>query len=333
MLKVDNESLEIVNEALKKAALKVTLPVSIRIIMSLLMEMYPKKEAHELYDMVLFKTNPSLAFPKSDIKSIHFTMHDDLVRVELTLNFLSIFGSSSPLPMHYGERVLDDSYNEQILLDFLDMLNHRLKKLIYPIWEKQRYYIQYQDDLKDNFSKYVLSMLGLYSQSQENSTQLDLHKLLPFSGILSMHQKSTDSLLAILRHYFDHKKISIEEGIISKSVFPDDQHVKLGDANSQLGVDMSIGTFVLTRNLKFRINFDDISWQSLEEFSFQGIKSRELSSLMQFIQRAPLAYEIAVTIKKEEIKPCVLGEGGSSLGVNGWIGEVDAPQTIVVATS
>lgn len=331
MLKVDTESLDIINKALKKTALKVTLPVAIRVIMSILMEMYPKKEASELYDLLLFKTNPSLAFPKSDIKSIHFTMHNDMVRVEVTLNFLSIFGASSPLPMHYGERVLDDSHNDQILLDFLDMLNHRLKKLIYPIWEKQRYYIQYQDDLKDNFSKYVLSVLGLYSQSQKNNTELDLHKLLPFSGILSMHQKSTASLLAILKHYFTHESISIEEGIISKSVFPDDQHVKLGDANCQLGENMSIGTFVLTRNLKFRINFSDITWQALEEFSFQGIKSKQLSNLMQLIQRAPLAYEISVTIKKEEIKPCILGEGGSSLGVNGWIGEIDAPQTIIVA--
>lgn len=162
---------------------------------------------------------------------------------------------------------------------------------------------------------------------------MEIHDTSPFFFFLFLHQKSTASLLAILRYYFSHEDISIEEGIISKSVFPEDQHVKLGDANCQLGENMSIGTFVLTRNLKFRINFDDITWQSLEEFSFQGIKAKQLSNLMQLIQRAPLAYEISVTIKKEEIKPCILGEGGSSLGVNGWIGKIDKPQTIIVAIS
>jgi type VI secretion system protein ImpH len=281
--------------------------------------------------MVLFKTNPSLGFAKSDINRLVFVEYAETIRVEITLNFLSIFGAASPLPLHYSEKILEDSYNEKILLDFLDMLNHRLKKLIYPIWEKQRYYIQYQPDLRDDFSKYILSMLGLYSQSQGVPTSLDMHKLLPFSGILSMHQKSSVSLLALLKHYFAHEDITIEEGIISRSELPDDQYVKLGDANCALGEDMCIGSFVLTRNLKFRIGFDSITWNELEAFSYNGTKKRELSDLMRLVQKAPLAYEISVTVKKEEIKPCLMGENGSSLGVNGWIGDIDEAQTIVVA--
>ena len=333
MIKTDKESLDLINSAIGKVVYQVTLPVAIRLIMNILKEMYPDTDTDDLYDMVLFKTNPSMAFPKSDISKINFIEHHDTTRVEMTLNFLSIFGASSPLPMHYNEKVLEDSFNEKILLDFLDMLNHRLKKLIYPIWEKQRYYIMYQYDLKDDFSKYILSMLGLYSQAKGDKISLDMHRLLPFSGILSMHQKSSFSLLAILKHYFSHEAISIEEGIISKSKLPDTQHVKLGDANCQLGEDMCIGTFLLTRNLKFRIHFDSITWNSLEEFSFNGIKKQQLLDLMRLVQKSPLLFDIAVTIQKEEIKPCILGEGGSSLGVNGWIGTVDKPQTIVVATA
>jgi len=330
-MKIDKEFLQLVNSAMNKMAHTATLPVAIQIVMNVLKDMYPQKDFDDLYEIILFKTNPSLAFPKSDIQSVIFLTHKEEVRVEITLNFLSIFGASSPLPMHYSERVLEDASHEKILLDFLDMLNHRLKKLIYPIWQKQRYYIQYQEDLKDNFSKYILSMLGLYSQAKGAATSLDMHKLLPFSGILSMHQKSAVSLVSILKHYFSHEAISIEEGIVSKSKLPEDQYVKLGDVNCALGEDMCIGTFLLTRNLKFRIVFDHIAWKELREFAYMGMKQKQLSDLMRLIQRAPLAYDIVVSLKKEEINPCVLGTD-ISLGVNGWIGNVDSDQSILVST-
>jgi len=331
VIQTDKDSLELINKAMQKVVYKVTLPIAMRLIMKILTEICPDQSSDECYDLILFKTNPSLAFQKSDIQHILFLEHKEGVRVELTLNFLSIFGAASPLPMHYSEKILQDASGTKVLLDFLDMLNHRLKKLIYPIWEKQRYYILYQDDLSDGFSKYVLSMLGLYAQSQGAPTALDMHKLLPFSGILSMHQKSSASLVAILKHYFSHEAITIEEGIISISKLPEEQYVKLGDANCALGDDMCIGTFVLTRNLMFRIQFDQVTWSELEDFSYNGSKKKELIELMRLIQNSPQAYEITVTIPPKEIQPCILGENGVSLGVNGWIGNIDAPQTIVVA--
>lgn len=320
----------LINKALERVAYKITLPVAIRIVMGILQELYPKKDPVDLYDMVLFTSNPSMGFQKSDIKFIHFTIYREVVQVEIMLNFLSIFGASSPLPMHYSEKVLSDLHEKKVLLNFLDMLNHRLKRLIYPIWENQRYYMQFRPDLKDRFSKYVLSISGLYSQSQLHDIPLDLHKLLPFSGMLSMHQKSTISLLAILRHYFEHERITIDEAIVSKATLPEEQKVKLGGANCDLGVNMSIGTFVITRNLKFRIKFDQIRWSELEEFSAGGKKIRELNSLIHLVQSSPLGYEVVVTISSEEIRPSTLGDY-TRLGINGWIGKVGGDQTIVIA--
>jgi len=262
---IDEEKINVTNLSIQKVLHNITLPTAIRLIQNTLKEWFPTQSSEELYELLLFKNNPSLAFQKSDIHHIVFVQKEHKLRVEITLNFLSIFGASSPLPMHYSEKILEDSYNKQILLDFLDMLNHRLKKLIYPIWEKQRYYMSYQDDLSDYFSKYILSILGLYSQTKGVPTSLDLHKLLPFSGILSMHQTSTISLLAVLKHYFSHEAIEIEEGIISKSIIPSSQHLALGDENSLLGENTYIGSFVLTRNLKFRIKFSKILWDDLEK--------------------------------------------------------------------
>jgi len=329
---IDDNDIKHVNNALKHIVKNVTFTVAIRLIQNTLKEWFPEKTTDELYELLLFKTLPSLSFQKSDIHSVLFIKNEENLQVEITLNFLSIFGASSPLPAHYNERILEDSYNKKVLIDFLNMLNHRLKKLIYPIWKKHRYYVQYQDDLSDNFSKYILSILGLYSQSQGIPTSLDLHKLLPFSGILSMHQKSTVSLLAILKHYFSHNEITIEEGIIAKSTFPKHQHLRLGENNALLGENTCIGTFVLSRNLKYRIHFNNIKWKDLEDFTLNGSKKIQLSDLIQLIQKTPLAYDIALTIPKEEMHPCILGKQPIYLGGNSWIGNIDKSQTIIIDT-
>ena len=330
---IEKGSIDLINKALEKVAKNVTLPIAIRLVITFLKQMHPKKDFDELYESLYFTANPRLSFQVSDVQKVHFYIDEaqNNVKVEIQLNLLSIFGASSPLPYHYNEAVLDDSHNDNILLDFLNMFNHRLKKLIYPIWRQQRYYIQYEKDLKDNFSNYVLSIMGLNNEAHNQGTSLNLHKLLPYASVLSMRQKSTDSLLSILKHYFSHEEIRIEEGIISKSNIPKDQYVRLGDGNSTLGMDMSIGEFMLTRNLKFRIHFEDMEWDALNNFSLRGEKRKELKSLMDYVQTDPLDYDFAVTIKKENIQPCIMGEGSQIyLGVNGWLGDVNEDKVVII---
>jgi len=332
-MQIDKETIALVNEALGKKIVNVTLPIAIRLVMTILKRMHPRKDFDWLYERIYFIGNPSLSFPTSDVSYAIFHMDEDedSVSIEMQLNFLSIFGASSPVPYHYNEAVLQDSYNDKILLDFLNMYNHRLKKLIYPIWSQQRYYIEQEDDLKDNFSGYILSILGLNGAAHTRDSSLELHKLLPYAGILSMKQRSTGSLLGVLRHYFSHESIMIEEGIISKSSVPKEQRSRLGDDNCTLGMDMSIGEFVLTRNLKFRIHFEDVPWESLSDFSINGSKRKELRTLMDYIQTDPLDYDFAVTIKKEDIKPCILGEESEIyLGVNGWLGEAHEDKMVLI---
>ena len=330
---IAEETITKINLVLQKIIKNITFPITIRLIKSTLLDLFPNKSDEELYELLLFRTSPSLGFQKSDIHNVLFIQNDNSFRVEVTINFLNIFGASSPLPAHYNERILDDSYKGQVLLDFLDMLNHRLKKLIYPIWERNRYYALYKDDLSDNFSKYILSILGLYSQSQGTTTSLNLHKLLPFSAILSMHQKSTVSLLAVIKHYFVHEDIEIEEAIISKSILPQTQHFNLGQQNSLLGKNTSMGSFILSRNLKFRIHFKNITWTELEAFTLNTKKRTQLFDLVCLIQNNPLDYDIALSITKEDITQNILGKDNIYLGANSWIGEPQGTQTIIIPST
>ncbi len=329
MTKIDETVLQPINKLMKKIEHSITLPIAIQVSISILKKIYPNLEFDALYEKIRFNANPSLSFQKSDIKDIIFVNKNNTISVEMTLNFLSIFGASSPIPSHYSEKILRDSQKDKVLYDFLNILNHRIMRLINPVWAKHRYYIQYRHNLQDPLSKYFLSLVGLYPQSQGINTFLNINRLMPFIASLGMLQKSSSSILPILRHYFSHEEIEIQEGVISRFNISQQQQMSIGNANSTLGQDMHIGTFILSRTLSFIISFKGIAWEDLEKFSYNGHKKRELDTLMKILLNTPLDYRISITIAKEEIQPCVLGTG-SMLGSNSWIGNVDYEQTITV---
>ncbi len=329
MKQPDEAYLTLINEAMKEAVLKMTLPTAVKVVIAVLQEIYPDSDFETLYETILFRTNPSLSFPKSDLESILFIEEEARIRVEITVNFLGIFGSGSPLPLHYGEAVYADAMDKRVLSDFLDMLNHRLKRLVFPIWQRQRLYVQHRADLSDRFSKYLLSLVGLYPQSRFGSQSLDLKRILPYVSLLGMHHLNASSLLTILRHYFRHEAIFIEEGIVSQADFPEEQRAKLGEANCTLNEDLCIGGFALTRSLKFRLIFADVPWQMVEGLSPGKEKREALSQLLRLALRVPFDYELQIRIAKEEIEPCRLGANGR-LGVNGWIGNVQSDAVVSV---
>lgn len=310
-----------INGTIKKKLPDLTLPSAVHLINRHLTKIYPEKSSKELYTHLNFSASSSLSFPKSEISNIQFIEFQGRVEVNLELNFLSLFGSATPLPIHYAEEVREDYANDAALLDFLNLFNHHLQKFVYPIWRDARYYVSYQKDLKDKYSKYLLSILGLYPQSQEKDAVLDFHKLLPFLGILSLKQKSSGTLASIMRHYIGHEAISIEECILSRANIPEWQKKKLGEDGAILGEGLICGDFITVSNLKFRIHFYDVPWHYLYDYSLFGKKLEPLKDLVTFTLNEPLGFELCLHVKKEEVKAFKLGDPNFLLGINSWNGE------------
>jgi len=323
-----------INQTIKSSVIYLTIPKAIHLVGHHLRTIYPNKSHEELYKHIKFKSSPNLTFPKSEISHIEFIEERGEIYVELEINFLSLFGSATPLPIHYAERVKDDFNDEQVLFDFLTLFNHHLQKLIYPIWTRQRYYVHYQEDLKDRFSKYLLSIIGLYPQSQEKKSTLNFHKLLPFLGILNMKPKSSETLASIIRHYIDYSNISIDECVVSRATIPEWQRNIIGNENSILGENLIIGEFTTIRNLKFRIHFNNIPWRYLYDYSFLGNNSNELKELISFALNEPLDYDIALNIDKNSIKKIYLNSDSDVfLGINSWIGDVSSDEQLLIGVN
>lgn len=302
-------------------AAKATLPQAVRMVVYYLKVRYPHEDYEKLYNKIRFKANPSLAFQKSELSKVQVIENGEDVCVELTLNFLSIFGSSSPLPSHYSETVLKDLDSNEVLKDYLNIFNHHLQKLIFPIWIKHRYYMQYQSDLKDNFSKYMLSFIGLIEEHKNKKSLLNLHKLLPYLGTLSMRVKSTGMLVSILRHYLSHQEIEINQCEIDTVAIPSWQYCALGVKNTTLNSDTCIGKFVKCRSTKFSILLKNALWNYLYEFSIYGKKMLELKELIEFMLKQPLHYDLKLQVPKKEVQMCQLtAQNSAYLGVNTVIG-------------
>lgn len=317
------------NEKIKPSVVKYSLPQGVRVAMTHLKELYPKEEPQSLYERLRFKSNPSLSFAKSELSKIEFIETPKGKNVELTLNFMGLFGASSPLPSHYSEMILESSDTDESLKDFLNLFNHHIQKMIYPIWQRQRYYIQYQSGLEDNFSKYMLSFLGLYSQTQIKSSKLDFQKLLPYVGILSMKQKSAGTLVSILRHYLDHDDLEIVQCVHMNEKIPSWQYSSLGEDNCSLGSNALIGETVKTKSSKFQILLKNISFEECYTYSLHGKKMGEVQELMDLALNEPLEHELCLELKKDEIQSCELSQ--HHLGINCFLGAVNEDAKIILS--
>lgn len=321
-------NIEDINAELALLTRKSTLAQAVRIVLSYLRTFYPEESAETLYDRLVFKANHSLAFQKSEMAKLLFVKENEGLKVELTLNFLGIFGSSSPLPTHYSEEVLQSYDDDRVLYDFLNLFNHHLEKFVYQVWQRQRYYIQYQHDLQDKFSKYMFSLIGMHDECKQKESPLELRRLLPFLGILSMRQKSVGTLVSILRHYLDHEDIEVEQGVVTKASIPEWQQTSLGIDNISLGKDFIVGDHVKTKSGKIRIIINNITKELLYDYSIHGQKMTELDALMKLALREPIEYEVMVTLASQEVEPLMFST--HYLGVNSWLGVTNGQKKIVI---
>lgn len=326
-------NIQSINEDISLNIKKYALPQAIRVTLYYLKEIYPDINYDDLYKKILFKGNASLSFQRSELDAIEF--YDDEIadkRVAITLNFLSLFGTSSPLPAHYAEMLLQSFDTDKILYDFVDIFNNNLQKFIYPIWEKQRYFIQYNKELKDNFSKYMLSILGLHANFKMENNRLNFKKIMPYIGVLSMKQKSAGTLTSILRHYLGFDEIEIIQCIKMQSNIPSWQYVKLGEENNELGVNIAIGEFVTNKTSKFRIMLKDVEIEDMLRYSIHGNKMDELKDLIAFAFNEPLEYDVCLEIKEKKKIKCVLNESSKRyIGINSWLGETIGNEEIIIA--
>ena len=93
-----------------------------------------------------FRPLLSFAFPATDVERVERVGDGDGTRppYRVTVNFLGLYGESSPLPAFLTEELMADDPEDSPRRDFLDLFHHRLVSLFYRCWQKYRHQVQYR---------------------------------------------------------------------------------------------------------------------------------------------------------------------------------------------
>jgi type VI secretion system protein ImpH len=288
-------------------------------------------DEEKAYELIAFVGNSSLAFPKSDIEEAYFYLEQGVVRAKFVINSINLFGAGSPLPAHYCEPVAYDDEQGRVVRDFIDLFNQRLQAQIYPIWRKYRYYMQFNAAANDPFSARMFALIGLgYSELRQRS-HIEWARLLPYLGLLSIKVQSAAVIESVLRYYFNHKDLSIEQCVARRVVIPVEQRNQLGVGNHQLSNSLVLGESILDRRTTFRIHIRNLDWDTFHYFLPIGEGYAVLRELVGFILREPLEYDISLSMPDRSSQPMMLsGNNKCRLGWTSWFGLETGESTIIV---
>ncbi|SDB59717.1 type VI secretion system protein ImpH [Pseudomonas sp. NFACC23-1] len=305
---------------------------AVLLVVDRLREAHPDLDDEALYDRLEFQANPSLGFPTSDIDRVEFFEEHGQVRARLSMNLISLVGAGSPLPAFYGEQALGEEDGNPTR-DFLDVFHHRLQRLMLPIWRKYRYYARFQSGARDPFSEQLFALIGLGGEDIRKASQLNWKRLLPYLGLLSLRAHSAALIEAVLRYYFKHAELNLEQCIERRVDVLGEQRNRLGSANSLLSQDLVLGEQVRDRSGKFRIHISELDWQRFHEFLPIGIGYQPLCSLVRFTLRDPLEYDIRLVLRRQDIRELCIGEQNiCRLGWTSWLGHERADGVVTLGS-
>ncbi|MCQ4309793.1 type VI secretion system baseplate subunit TssG [Pseudomonas stutzeri] len=291
------------------------------LVMDRLKTAHPDLDEESLYEHLEFQANPSLGFPGSDVDRVEFFEERGELRARLRINLISLFGAGSPLPAFYADQALGDSPEGNPTREFLDLFNNRLQRLMLPIWQKYRYHARFSSGARDPLSEQLFALIGLGGEQIRAASELNWKRLLPYLGLLSLRAHSAALIESVLRYYFKHADLRIEQCLERQVEIIAEQQNRLGLANSQLGESLVLGERVRDRGGKFRIHIRQLSWDRFHEFLPVGSGYQPLCALVRFTLRDPLDYDIRLELRRDEIRDLRIGaENPCRLGWTSWLG-------------
>lgn len=281
------------------------------------------------HEYIQFSVSPKLSFPKSDIEYISELERNGVVYTQIEVNFMGLHGVSSPLPVSYTEKLAGRDPDDNPVKDFFNFFHHRYISMLYQVWKKYRYHIQYKSDAKDPFSGRLLHLVGLSSVIQEsNEIDLDRAKLLSYVSQLSTRTRSPKLISGIVSHYFSLPNVYIEEWVYRRINIASSQRNSLNRKNCQLGGDFHLGKTMGDLTGKFNLCIDGIDFDTYIDFLPGKTLNETLIGLMKFILCDPIAWDLKLTVKNQTLPINKLGSGqGNELGQTFWLGKAKGDET------
>ncbi|MEM6762429.1 MAG: type VI secretion system baseplate subunit TssG [Pseudomonadota bacterium] len=276
-------------------------------------------------DVVTLAQDPFFAFPASNVVR---AAEDEDGRLAVAVQFLGLLGPQGAMPLS----VTDEAYHwtlndDDAFARFLDIFNNRFIQLFFRAWADARPITHRDRPQDDRFLRYVGAPVGLGLSGDKPPADGSVSGLAKaaYAGLLAARVKSASRLRSFLGGLF-HVDVEVEEFVpTALTLAPDDQS-RLGGANSGLGVDIMLGSTVLTFDEKVRIRVIVTSLEEYESFLPSGPNAERLADAINFYLGDELDWDVELALPTALAPPTTLGKSGR-LGWTGWMTPQHPSQT------
>ena len=262
-----------------------------------------------------FFTNPKINFPVGDIEQLIILEEDGREVFQFLVNFLGLQGSSGPLPGSVLNEIAEEHNNNPIQSIYLDFFKNHLITVFHQIWRKYKYYIKFNPNFSDNYSRNIMNLLGV-SRDFIEFTHLNWHKIFYHLGIIQSGIRTKEALTSIIQHYFDLHDISLEEYVRKIVEVEAEQKNQVGIKNVMLGENFILGDKIESFSNKFRVNINNLKLDEFHQFLPNTKKYRHLQELIRFLLKDPLPYDVLLGLHPDTKSTFILGKDNSSF--LGW---------------
>lgn len=256
-----------------------------------------------------FGAHASLGYPPGEVEAL--TWNGETGHAHMQVNFLGLYGPSSPLPPAYTEQVIGSDGAAGALGLFLDLFNHRLTGLLVRIWKQQRHHLRYSAGGGDAISQAVAALIGLMPAGGT------VHRatLLPYAGLLSCYSLSASIIAGVISHCTG-LPVRIDEFVPRIVTIPPDKRTRLGDTPPELGGDFIAGGEVVDHTGMFRVVIGPLDQDAFRAVLPDQPTFAAVVDLVELSLRDPLAFDIRLELAPGAVPAFVLG--AARLGWDTW---------------
>ncbi len=260
----------------------------------------------------------SLAFPAADVARVE-RCGTDKTDLLITTTFLGLYGSSSPLPTHYTEDLMDEaSADSSVSRDFLDILHQRLYQLYFQCWSKYRLFVRIAEEQNPRDRERLFCLIGLGEKELRDSLP-DAWSLVRYAGLFSQFPRSAEGLQTLLRDALGVRKLEVEQCILRRVPIPADQQMRMGLSGMSLGTSTVLGSEMPDRMGKFRIHIGPLSKKEFDTFLPGTPRHDKLAILIRLYILDPFDFDLQIILAARQAEPIRLGApDGAKLGWNSW---------------
>jgi type VI secretion system protein ImpH len=272
----------------------------------------PEREA------MRFAAHNTLVFPQSQIYEIQWDVGG---QPKIVVNFMGLTGPMGVLPFSFTELVRDRARaKDRTTQDFFDLFNHRLISLFYQAWEKYRFFVAYERDRKDRFSKYLMSFVGLGTQGLQTRQRVRDESFLYYCGLLSLQARSAAALEQLVSDYFGiTAEVEQFVGAWHAISAADQCCFEAGNEYSeQLGAGAIAGDEIWDHQSRACLKLGPLDIEQYLDFLPTGRAAEPLQTLLHFFSGREIEFEVQLILKRDDVPVCELGKDLQAKPFLGW---------------